>query len=322
MANIGFELKAFKRLTLQLDLFDEERYGIGVEPVNEVPGFVGVALPVYNQGKVKNKGFEAILGYNKSEGNFQYDLQGSAWFSRNKIIEMAETEQPFDYMRQTGQAIGQPFGLVNDGFYQAADFDSNGALKAGLPVPQFGPVQAGDLKYQDQNNDNVINEYDVKPIGKPSLPEWNFGMKTAVSYKGIRLEAFFHAVADRSVFLNSAAFQAFQNNSGVTAIALDRWTPSTASSAKYPRLSTITNNHNYRASDFWQRNGDFIKLRSLELGYSLSQSMANAIKMKDVYLYLNGVNLFCIDEVDVVDPENIGGYPSLKSYNIGIRVKL
>lgn len=321
-ANLGIELNAGKHFSFELDLFDQLRYDIAIEPANDVPGFAGVALPEYNKGKVKNRGFETMLGYTNSVGDFHYNLQGSAWFSRNKVIEMAETQQPYEYMRQTGQAIDQPFGLKSDGFYQLTDFDSQGTLISELPVPQFGPVQAGDIKYIDQNKDNVINEYDIRPIGKPNLPEWNFGLNTSFSYKGIRLEAMFHAVANRSVFLNTANFLAFQNNAGVTAIALDRWTPENANSAKYPRLSTITNNHNYRSSDFWQRNGGFIKLRSLELGYNFPKEMISKLRMKDVYVYLNGVNLFCIDQVDMVDPENIGGYPSLRSYNIGIRVKL
>jgi hypothetical protein len=122
--------------------------------------------------------------------------------------------------------------------------------------------------------------------------------------------------------LNTPNFQAFQNNAGVTSIALDRWTPETAGSAMYPRLSTMTNNHNYRASDFWQRNGGFVKLRSLELGYILPKQAAGKLKMKDVYLYVNGVNLFSFDQVKLADPENIGGYPSLRSMNIGVKVKL
>lgn len=322
-ANVGLEARLLKGWEVTVDIFNEKRYDILAEPFGTVPSFLGVALPALNEGEVRNRGFESIVGYTSTPENaFQYFVKGSAWFARNKILYMSEPVQPYEYLYQTGRSIGQPFGLQADGFYQEADFDANGSLKAGLPVPQFGPVQPGDIKYKNQNNDNFIDIYDYKAIGKPALPEWTFGFQTGFKYKGIDFEAFFQGVTNRTVYLNGTEVWAFQNNAGVTPLALGRWTPQTAAAATYPRLSTTINENNYRLSDFWQRDGSFLRLRTLEAGYSLPATLVNKLKLNNARVYINGVNLFTWDKVDITDPETLTGYPALKSWNIGVSVQL
>lgn len=321
--NIGIEALLFKNLGIDLDLFNETRYDILASPVGTVPGFLGVALPTLNEGKVRNRGFELHLKYSSSlENPFHYFVEGSAFYAKNRILIMSESAQPYEYLKQTGRSVGQPFGLVADGFYDESDFDTDGKLKAGLPIPQFGPVQPGDLKYKNQNDDQVIDVYDYQPIGRSNVPEWSFGFRTGFKYKGFDFDAFLQAVTNRTVYLNGPIYWAFKDNSGITSFALNRWTPETASIADYPRLSTTENENNYRLSDFWQRDGSFIKLRMVEVGYSLPSSLIQFTKLSGVRVFVNGNNLLSIDHIKFADPETLSGYPSLKSFNLGLEIKL
>src|SRR5690606_12647379 len=128
-----------KRLHVGLDVFSEERYDILAEPFGTIPSFLGVALPALNEGRVRNRGFELELHYTSDrDRTFKYFAAGSAFFARNEIVYMSEAPVLYDYLRRTGRSVGQPFGLVSEGFYQPSDFDVNGALKEGLPIPQFG----------------------------------------------------------------------------------------------------------------------------------------------------------------------------------------
>lgn len=320
--NIGLEADLLQRLHINLDVFTEERYDILAEPFGTIPDFMGVALPALNEGRVKNKGFELALHYASAQDKaFKYFAAGSASFARNEIIYMSEAPVLYDYLKRTGGSVSQPFGLISDGFYQESDFDVSGVLKEGLPVPQFGPVRPGDIKYVNQNDDNVIDVYDYKPIGKPQLPEWTFGLHTGFEYKAFDFSVFVQAVTNSSVYMTGSNYWAFQNNAGITDFALNRWTPETATTADYPRLSTSANEHNFRLSDFWQRDGSFLRLRMVEVGYTIPSRITNFVKIGSARIFANGLNLLTIDKVDVADPETISGYPFMKSINIGVKAK-
>lgn len=320
-ANIGLDALFRNKWNFSLDVFTENRYGIPVTPAGTVPAFLGAALPLLNIGEVRNTGFEAVLGYQSDPAKkFRYFFEGMVMFSRNRILEMSEAARPFEYLRQTGHAAGQPFGLEADGFYLPGDFDANGQLKAGIPFPQFGTVRPGDIRYKDQNNDNMIDEFDHKPIGKPVMPEWAYSFKARLSWRQFDLEAFFQGVANRSVYLNGPAVWAFQQNAGIMPLALGRWTPETAATATYPRLTTSANDNNYRLSDFWLRNGGFLKLRALEIKYTLPASLLSRIKLEHAAVFVSGNNLFSLDDLPDMDPEALTGYPSLRTISTGIRV--
>jgi TonB-linked SusC/RagA family outer membrane protein len=322
-ANIGIDGTFRKRWHFSADVFAEKRYDIPATPEGTIPGFLGATLPMLNVGEVSNKGFELLLGYQSEPSKaFRYSLESSVLYARNKIQDMSEAAQPYEYLKQTGRAVGQPFGLVSDGFYQAGDFENNGQLKAGLPVPQFGQVRPGDIKYVDQNNDKLIDIYDYKALGYATVPQWNYSFRLGLSYKQFDLDALLQGVADRSVYLNGARVWAFQNNSGATEMSLGRWTPATATTATYPRLTTSANDNNYRFSDFWQRNGNFFKLRSLELRYRVPASWTNKAKLDNASLFVLGNNLFSIDALPGMDPESLSGYPSLRTITVGVRVGL
>lgn len=316
--NIGVDMNIQDRLSLNLDLFKNNRYDILVTPYGTIPGFYGMNLPLLNQGKVDNKGFELNIGYTDTYGeNFKYYIHAGVWFAQNKITDMAEEARQFAYQVQTGGRIGQGYGLEAIGFFKdAADI-------AASPRQTFTSVQPGDIKYKDQNGDNIIDATDYVAIGNPSVPEWNFSLNPGFSFRNFDFQVLFQGVKGRTAYLSGLEYFAFQNNGKISSIALNRWTEQTKETADYPRLSTLNNANNFRYSSFWQRNGDFIKLRNIELGYTFPANIFKGIGINDARLYVNGTNLISWDKLEYNDPERPSGsvgYPPVRTISMGFKL--
>lgn len=322
--NFGFDIRLWKTLSATVDVFSEKRTGIYEIPSADVPSFTGFNLPYVNSGEVHNKGLEAVINYDNKAGGFEYHISGSAAYARNKIIKKSETAQPFARLYQKGFSIGQEKGLVFDGFYQQSDFDADGNLNGGEPVSSYANVKPGDLKFKDLDGNGVIDAYDMKPFGYNSVPEITLGLNIAFAYKGFDFSIFAQGVLHRTVDLLSTAYNythPFVNNNNITAFSTDSWTPETASTATTPRLSTLSNANNDQPSDFWLRNGDFIKLRSMEIGYTFSKN-GFLQKVGTVRVFVNGTNLFVFEKIDGLEPENLSmGYPLTKVVNFGFNIK-
>ncbi len=317
--NIGLEATLFNRLDLSFDVFRNNRYDILVTPRGTLPGFFGMDLPFLNQGKVENKGFELMLRYNNkpAPGEFEYFIEASAWYAKNKIVNLSEEIQQYGYQSRTGKAIDQPFGLEAVGFFKdAADITAS-------PRQVFTTVVPGDIKYKDQNGDGVIDVSDNVAIGNTTQPELTIGVNPGFRYKGFDLEMLFQGVIGRSSYLSGLGYFAFQNNGKISAIAEGRWTPETAQSATYPRLSAQDNANNFVYSSFWQNKGDFIKLRSLELGYTCTHEYLKKVKINSARVFANGTNLFSWDKLEYGDPETAQGYvgyPSIRTVSFGVKL--
>ncbi len=313
--NVGVDMTLMKNLSLSLDIFKNNRYDILTTP-NIYPDFSGMVLPYVNNGKVENKGFELEVGYKNNESNeFRYYVNAGVWYARNKIIEMSEEIRRFDYLYRTGNPINQPFGLEAIGFFQdQADIDAS-------PKQTFDINAPGDIKYKDQNNDQIIDSEDVVAIGKNSIPELTASLNLGAEYKGFDFDVLLHGVEGRSIYLSGTKYHALQDNRNIPEIALKRWTPQTASSAEYPRLSSVSNSNNYRFSSFWQKNGSFIKVRSLELGYNFPKTLVSTIGVNNLRLFVNGTNLLSIDYIKHTDPEVLSGYPVTRTISAGLSVK-
>ena len=315
--NIGFEATLLDKWDVGFDLFNQNRYDILAYPNNTVPQFLGMTLPSRNLGKVNNKGLEAKIGYKSDQSKIlQFFADLNLWYAKNEIVFNAETPQKDAYLNRTGQSIGQPYVLEAIGFFSDLTDIANS------PQQTFAKVQPGDIKYKDQNGDGFIDQNDYFPIGNPTIPELTFGFHSGIRYKNLDLDLLFQGVTDRTVYLTGNDFYAFQNNGKVSSIALGRWTPETALSATYPRLSAVNNLNNFQNSSFWQRDGSFIKLRSLELGYSLPGNVVKKILLSSMRVFLNGTNLFSLDHMDgLTDPETLTGYPAVRSVSIGVKMQ-
>jgi TonB-linked SusC/RagA family outer membrane protein len=323
--NIGIDATLLDGIDFTFDYFNNNRHGILVKPYATVPAYLGVNLPDVNDGKSKNTGFESTLRYtSNTQKNFKYFLEASVWFARNEIVYNAEAPQLYSHQYLTGQRIGQPYVLQADGFYQVNDFNPDGTLKEGIPFSMFDDVQPGDIKYKNQTgaDDNVIDANDMVPLGFTYIPELTGGFRAGAEYKGFDVDILFQGAANRTVLWSGNYFHAFQNNGQVSSIALGRWTTETAETATYPRLSLDGNQNNYQASTFWQKNGNFLKLRSLEFGYSLPKAVINKAKIAELRVFINGTNLFSLDYMDgFTDPETLTGYPATRTWSLGVNVQ-
>jgi TonB-linked SusC/RagA family outer membrane protein len=322
--NIGLDATLWKNLSATIDVFSERRTGILEVASANVPSYTGFSLPYINSGIVDNKGFEASLNYTKKVTGFEYYIGTSAAFARNKVIERSQDAQPYNYLYTTGYRLGQMRGLVSNGFYQVADFDANGNLKTGIASSSYANVKPGDLKYIDQDKNGIINDYDKIPMDYAKLPEITLGLNLGFKYKRFDFDAFLQSALNRTVSLLDDAYtytHPFVNNNNITAFSANSWTPATAQTATSPRLSTLSNANNDQASDFWLRNGNFLKLRSVEVGYTLPQT-GTLKKLDVVRFYVNGTNLISWDKISDLEAERLSmGYPLTKVVSFGLRMK-
>jgi TonB-linked SusC/RagA family outer membrane protein len=323
--NVGIDLKLWKKLSATVDVFSEKRTGILEIPSADVPDYTGFSLQYANTGEVSNKGFEAALNFKDKINSFEYYFGGSAAFARNKITKRSESPQPYNYLYTQGYQLGQMRGLVYKGFYQQSDFDANGNLKAGVVSSSYTNVKPGDLKFADQDGNGIINGYDKVPLNYAKLPQITLGFNLGFKFKGFDFDAYLEGVLHRTVSLLDDAYyytHPFVSNNNITPFSANSWTPQTASTATTPRLSTQSNANNDQASDFWMRNGDFLKLRSVELGYTLPQR-GFLRKLDAIRIFVNGTNLFTWDKIDDLEAERLSmGYPLMKAVSFGLKVKL
>lgn len=312
--NVGVDANILNMIDLSVDYFNNNRYDILSTPDRDIPVFIGTDFPMMNVGKVKNQGFEISLGYKKKfNKNMDFFVEFTSWYSKNKIVYNSESIKTYEYQYTTGRRVFQPYALVADGFYSQEDIENPNVLK-----PSWSEVKAGDIKYKDMNKDGVIDTNDSYPVGYTATPEFSAGLNLGANIYGFDISLFFHGVAGRTVYLGSDYYRAFQKNGSVSEAALGRWTPETADSATYPRLTANPNDqNNFRYSTFWQKNGNFLRLRNLEVGYTFKDILKD--NKSDLRVFLSGDNLFTLDHVNDLDPELMSGYPAVTTVSIGAK---
>jgi len=237
----------------------------------------------------------------------------------SEVLFADEVAKPYEWMKQTGQSVGQAFGYVADGLFQSQAEIASSATTVG-----YKP-QPGDVKYKDLNGDGVINQYDVTAIGT-TKPLFFYGASFGISFKGFDLSALVQGVQNRNVYLSGSSYWAFQNSGTGQAYNnnLNRWTPATAATASYTRLSYGANSNNDAVSSFWMKNGNYLRLKNAEIGYSFPVSVIGKLRLQTVRIFANGYNLFthASSALDGRDPEAYsGGYPVQKLFNFGINIK-
>jgi TonB-linked SusC/RagA family outer membrane protein len=314
-ANLGLDLVMYKNLSFGLDVFVDKRTDILVPRSGNVPDVIGIDLPLDNLGEVTSRGIETTLGYKMEVNDFTFNIDGYFNYNKSKIVEMNEIPRSEDYLERTGLPVGQYFGLEAIGFFRdQADID-------GSPTQLFSAVEPGDIKYRDQNNDGVVDEFDEVAIGRSWVPEIIYAFTPSISYKGVTVEALFEGVANRSMMLNTSQFWGFYNQRNIASNAVEgRWTESNKENATVPRLTTMENSNNYRSNDLWLADGSFLKLRLLEVRYDVPTSIVNKLNLEGLQVYLRGNNLLSFDKIENADPENLGPVPSYSLKNIGIKI--
>lgn len=326
--NIGIDFTIFENLQVSYDYFNRDRYDILVRSNTAIPAFSGIPTPNLNQGKTNSTGVDAALRYNfNSKKAFQFFAEINASYAKNKILLSAEQLQLNTQLYTTGRAIGQPIGLKAIGFYTPEDIIKRQSDPLSVPGVLTEVIKTGDIKYQDIGGpegkpDGIIDSNDRTAIGNIQQPYLTMGLHTGFHYKGFDADFVFQGVTGNTVYLGGNTFHAFQSNGQVGPIALNRWTPETADTADYPRLSSKDNLNNYQFSDFWQRDGSFIKLRSAEVGFTLPDTVADSVRFDSIRLFLTGTNIFSLDKIKYGDPESLTGYPVTRTVTLGVNLKL
>jgi hypothetical protein len=242
---------------------------------------------------------------------------------------MDEPSGKTDYRKREGHPIGQYFGLVADGFVTSADFDANGNYTGAKSTFAMKELQPGDLKYRDMNGDGFIDDRDETFIGYSDVPENTYALTLSANYKGWGLSVMFQGVDHVSRYYDAEAMFAFVNGGKVKQHHLDRWNPAVSESqnlanAKYPLLHYASyGDHNQRPNSFFLQNGSFVRLKNVELSYTLPQNWIKHVGMSQCRLYVNANNLITWDHLDkLTDPESNGSnlYPICKTINFGLNV--
>lgn len=314
--NIGLDAGLFNdRLTATVDYFNNEFYDL-LQPRGDASGISGIGYPNENIGRNRYTGFELQLSYKNTLHRFGYFVSPNLTMMRTKVIYQDEPSLPFSWMSRTGQPIGQLFGYLAEGLFQTQ-------AEADASAKPFPGVQPGDIKYKDLNGDGIINGFDQTAIGS-TKPQVYYGVDMGINWNGFDLSALIQGVTNRNLLVTGAGFWEFQNSGRGQAYAhnLDRWTPATAATATYPRVSVGTNLNNSQTSSFWIRSGNYLRLKSVELGYSLPGGLISRLKIEEARLFLNGYNLLTASSFDFGDPEAYNaGYPIQKMLNAGLTIK-
>ena len=318
--NLGFETYLMNSLWIEANYFKTELDKQITFLQDQYPSFYDVFRPYNNFNKNLYTGFEIGMNFNKTYKDLSITLGANVLYSQTERSVRSElfTE---DYLQTQGKEISTIFGLVDQGFYTQSDFDSDGNLNAGLPVPQFGNVQPGDIKYQDQNGDNIIDNDDRRAIGQSSSP-WNYALNLNLSYK--RFNLFVLGVGQSGADGNKLSssyndYYSVDGNDKYSEVVLGRWTPETASSATYPRLSSQTNQNNFRQSTFWLFDTSYFSINRAQLTYEFEDSYCKNLGIEDLSLNISGTNLFEIGKNRNVRQLRIGTTPLARTFTFGIR---
>lgn len=326
--NYGVDLAFFQeRLRVSADVFYEHRKDILVQS-ETTPGILGATLPVVNLGVVDNHGYELSFKWNDEiNKDFKYWVNANMSFARNKIIEKAEVKPNEDYMWQTGRPIGSHIIRKFWGFYDEtanerykAEYDQDIAEHAGGLLP-------GDVVYVDLNKDGVIDSDDVTKLGFTDVPEYVAGFSLGFSYKKFDLSAQFSGGFNASRLLEETFREPMGDTytKGLLLYQYDqRWTPETASTATLPRATLSHRANNYKSSDLFLVNTNYVRLKNLEVGYNLDSQRLKDFGVSSLRIYANGYNLFTFSDFKLGDPESRTSsrpsYPLTRVYNVGLKV--
>ncbi|MFI5452879.1 SusC/RagA family TonB-linked outer membrane protein [Pedobacter sp. UC225_61] len=334
--SVGFDAKLFKQaFSISADYFYEIRKDLATG--SQLPSTLGQSLVYVNEGEASYKGFETGLNYNKKLGNVDLNIFGNYTYQKSKILKINEAANLPAYQKSVGHPITSVIspaatantaaGYISSMYKSMGIFQSQAEIDAAPKQLLSKDVKPGDIRYIDQNGDGIINGLDIVKTDYNFVPSSVFGLGASVAVKNFDLNFLFQGTVGSSVTINQLVNAGNTNNGFLNQFSVDRWTP-TNTSAPYPRLLIADRGNNTVNSDFWIRSSDYVRLKNVELGYSLSDRFVKKLKLSQLRFYVSGLNLLTFSKLNDlnIDPElpEFGfnsSYPYMKIYSFGVNLK-
>ena len=339
--NLGLDLTVLKDFDLIVDVFKQNRTQI-LERISSIDNAIGLGvapdassgpkvIPYANSGSAIIKGIDLSATYHKNIAkNLWTNTRGTFTFSSSEIVDVDEIDytSSLSHLSKKGYPINQAFGYIAERLFIDDAEVANSPVQV-VDVNNRVPVRAGDIKYRDINNDGIINKDDMVAIGYPNQPQIIYGFGSTIGYKNFDFNFYFQGSARSSFFVDPGAIQPFVQSGGfqsglLQAIADNRWSETNPNTyAFWPRLSAEYNLNNNQVSSWWLRNGSFLRLKQVDLGYSIPK--VNKVGLKNARLYFSATNLFIWSKFKMWDVEMGGnglGYPLQSIYSLGLQVNL
>lgn len=326
--NFALELTVLDGLNVTAEYYTERRSNIFQER-KDIPNTMGLwVTPKANLGKAKSHGVDLSMDYSKYFANKTWlQLRANFTYASNEYVEYEELDYPgAPWKKHVGNPIGQQWGYIAEGLFVDEEEVRNSPT-------QFGEYGAGDIKYRDVNRDGMISELDQVPIGYPTDPEIVYGFGASYGIKNVDISIFFQGLARESFWIDYKKVSPFFDNTGTSAIennqlaqfiADNHWSESNRNIyAVWPRLSDKSIENNEKRSTWFMRDGSFLRLKQVEIGYTLPQHWIRKAGLKNLRVYFTGNNLFCFSKFKDWDVEQAGDglkYPVQRIYNIGLNL--
>ena len=325
--NLALEFVWKDSFHLTTEVYDEHRDDI-LQTRASTPASMGLASqPQANLGKAMGRGLDVELNYNRTFANRSWlQVRGNLTFAKSKYLVLEEYTFPnAPWRSRVGYPLSQQWGYVADYLF------IDDAEVANAPA-QFGEYMAGDIKYHDINKDGVIDEQDQVPIGYPTSPELVYGFGFSYGIKGFDVSVFFQGLGRESFWIDYTKVSPFYstlngfsgNNQLARFIADSHWSEDNRDPyATWPRLSTATVTNNNVRNTWFMRDGSFLRLKQVEMGYTLPARLTQKVGISNFRLYLSGSNLLCWSNFKLWDPEMAGdglGYPVQRVFNLGVNL--
>lgn len=320
MIDIGIDLSLFNnKLEIVADWYQKDTKDVLLNlPISYLTGLNSSET---NAGQVRNTGWELSITHRNTIDDLTYSIGFNISDVKNELIDFAGNEPSYGAytILKEGEAINSFFGYESDGLFQSqSEIDSH------AKQPNHKDMKPGDIKLVDQNGDGVVNDDDRIVIGS-SIPHYTVGINLYAAYKGFDFSAFLQGVLKAENYIEGAPNEGPAYEIFTTTRILDRWTPSNTN-ASFPRLEAASNKNTYLPNDFWIRDASYLRLKNLQIGYSLPQSVLERLNVEKLRFYVGGTNLFTITDLESgLDPEALSGrqiyYPPVSTYTIGLQLR-
>ncbi len=327
-SSIGFDTRLFSQaLSLSFDYFSEERRDLLTSAL--LPNILGQGTVNVNAGKARYRGFEAGATYEKNIGKMRVAINANYTYAKSTILALNEEAGLPAYQKQVGYSIG--------GVQQGADYVRRFLLAEGIfqnqaeidaaPVQRFsGIVKPGDIRYKDINNDGVIDNLDYVMTNYSDVPRSYYGFGATVSWNHFDLSLQFQGVEGRTIQINDLINAGTSATGYINQFSPDSWT-SDKTNALWPRMAIADRGNNTVSSTYWLRSGDYLRLKTAELGYNLSAASLKRIRITGCRFYISGFNLLTFSKIKDLpfDPEMPAAgygssYPYLRTFTAGLNV--